>query len=196
MLFAALEPRTMDDNRLEIPSCFDEVFSPRGYFCKLCKCTITASPDNSTSRTIQKLKRHIASKSHMSSVSNRKISPFLQSGSKTPFPSQKPDLGSINLDEDVGEFSVEQAELLECEVDLVEDDAFDQDRVDSHYMVDSTTQIDVNLMVDAQTQVDVHTKVDVQTQVESSVDNAYCQTEVESILVSLWWMLKITFIVL
>ena len=66
-------------DQLDIPSCFVEV--PRGYFCNVCKTTIAPSPDNSISRTIQKLQTH-TSKSHLRVASNQKITPFLRPGSK------------------------------------------------------------------------------------------------------------------
>ena len=67
-------------DQLDIPSCFVEV--PRGYFCNVCKTTIAPSPDNSISRTIQKLRTHTSSKSHLRVASNQKITPFLRPGSK------------------------------------------------------------------------------------------------------------------
>ena len=67
-------------DQLDIPSCFVKV--PRGYFCNVCKTTIAPSPDNSISRTIQKLRTHTSSKSHLRVASNQKITPFLRPGSK------------------------------------------------------------------------------------------------------------------
>ena len=107
-------------DQLDIPSCFVEV--PRGYFCNVCKTTIAPSPDNSISRTIQKLRTHTSSKSHLRVASNQKITPFLQPESKPKFSDKKPDSYPVDLDEDVQEsVELEKAESSEHGVDLEND---------------------------------------------------------------------------